>query len=690
MTKSGPTKNRAKDSVKIQRGRARSKRAERNASSPVNTSARYLFFGGKGGVGKTTAACAAAIYLLDQAQSDEQILIFSTDPAHSLSDSLGIKIGDTLVEVECNKKARLLAREMNPSAALAKFKEAHGSAISMIAERGTLLDANDIDQLLNLSLPGLDEVMALFELSEIERQSVYTRIIVDTAPSGHTSRLLQLPRVFTNWVKALDRMSDKHRYMVAQLMGRAHEDEADIFLRDMTERIERVRAMLYDASQSAFTLVTLAEGVVVEETLRYFNALTRDGVPVTDLLINRVEQDRAKCDYCHNRVAAQKVWIRQITQSFNKVNLHKVPLFAEEVRGLDKLRLFAHLAWAVESATDASKETVIQSLKVSSLKTSVGNDFDLQPRRLLIFGGKGGVGKTTAAAATALALAEKDKRARVLVCSTDPAHSLSDSFDEKIGELKRQVAGMKNLDASEVDAFARFEAMRDRYREWIDELFEALTAGSRWEIQFDREAMREIVSLAPPGMDEIAALGAIIDLLDEGNYTAIVLDTAPTGHLVRFLELPEVALDWVRAFMKLLLKYKSVTDWGSIAEELVAMSKNIKRLVAILTDPRECEFIGVAIPEQMSLQETVRLTETLDQLKIHVSRLLINNVVPDKAASSCSFCSTRRHAQEVIIGKFHRQFKKRLNMFIAPQQPNEVRGADRLRAHFSDWHSVTE
>jgi arsenite-transporting ATPase len=362
------------------------------------------------------------------------------------------------------------------------------------------------------------------------------------------------------------------------------------------------------------------------------------------------------------------------------------------VCGLDKLRWFANTAWGAKKDTGSEETTsekiIGRSSKPRSFKISTSSGFELEPRRLLIFGGKGGVGKTTAAAATALALAEKGKRSRVLVCSTDPAHSLSDSFGEKIGELKQGVVGQTNLDASEVDSFARFEAMRDRYRQWIDEFFESLTAGSRWEIQFDREAMREIVSLAPPGMDEIAALSAVIDLLDESNYTTIVLDTAPTGHLVRFLELPEIALSWIHTFMKLLLKYKSVTDWGSIAEELLAMSKNIKRLVALMTDPRKCEFIAVAIPEQMSLKETLRLTESLDQLKVPLSRLLINNVVPVEAAASCDFCSTRRSGQESVIRDFCRQFKNRLNIYIAPQQSYEINGQERLRAHFSDWHPV--
>jgi arsenite-transporting ATPase len=121
-------------------------------------------------------------------------------------------------------------------------------------------------------------------------------------------------------------------------------------------------------------------------------------------------------------------------------------------------------------------------------------------------------------------------------------------------------------------------------------------------VQFDREAMQELISLAPPGIDEIAALSAISDFLTDGTYTSVVLDTAPTGHLLRFLELPGIALEWVRTFLRLLLKYRELVTSSAVAEELIALSRNIKRVIAILTNPSDCEFMAVAIPERMSVR----------------------------------------------------------------------------------------
>ena len=312
--------------------------------------ARYLFFGGKGGVGKTTAASATALFLLQHSKRNDAILLFSTDPAHSLSDSLDLKIGNRLVEVKQLRGARLFAYEMDASLALERFRAAHGEVLAEIAERGTLLDEDDINQLLNLSLPGLDEVMSLFELSEVDREGKYTRIVVDTAPSGHTSRLLRLPEVFEPIVRTLDLMGEKHRYMIEQFARRrAPLDKVELFLRDLNERIASVRKLLYDAEQTSFSLVTIPESMSVRETERYLALLKEQGVPVRDLIVNRVEQEHDDCKYCHARVLSQKKWLKEIARAFRGLELHRVPLMAQEVRGIEKLKEVGNLIWQTNS-----------------------------------------------------------------------------------------------------------------------------------------------------------------------------------------------------------------------------------------------------------------------------------------------------------------------------------------------------
>jgi len=311
---------------------------------------RYLFFGGKGGVGKTTAASATALYLLNKLKNNDSILLFSTDPAHSLSDSLDVKIGNRLVEVKQVRGARLFAYEMDASLALERFRAEHGKVLAEIAERGTLLDEQDINELLNLSLPGLDEVMSLFELSELDREGKYAHIVVDTAPSGHTSRLLRLPEVFDRMVKALDLMGDKHRYIMAHFARRKPvADEVDIFLRDLSQRIESVRNVLHDEEQTSFTLVTIPEAMSVRETERYLDVLREQHVPVRDLIVNRVEQEHDDCEYCRARVRSQRPWLKQIKSLFRDLRHHPVPLMADEVRGIDDLKKIGRLIWEPKS-----------------------------------------------------------------------------------------------------------------------------------------------------------------------------------------------------------------------------------------------------------------------------------------------------------------------------------------------------
>lgn len=309
--------------------------------------ARYLFFGGKGGVGKTTAASATALFLLQNSKRNDSILLFSTDPAHSLSDSLDVKVGNRLVEVkQLRGRGKLFAYEMDASLALERFRAAHGEVLAEIAERGTLLDEDDINQLLNLSLPGLDEVMSLFELSEVDRAGKYTHIVVDTAPSGHTSRLLRLPEVFERIVRTLDLMGEKHRYMIEQFARRrAPLDKVELFLRDLNERIASVRKLLYDTDQTSFSLVTIPESMSVRETERYLELLKEQGVPVRDLIVNRVEQEHDDCEYCRARVRGQKKWLKEIERAFRGLKFHYVPLQAQEVRGVEGLIKVGKVIW---------------------------------------------------------------------------------------------------------------------------------------------------------------------------------------------------------------------------------------------------------------------------------------------------------------------------------------------------------
>jgi arsenite-transporting ATPase len=422
------------------------------------------------------------------------------------------------------------------------------------------------------------------------------------------------------------------------------------------------------------------------ETERYATQLHQAGVPVKTLIVNRVEQQHSGCEYCQSRVAMQQPWLNKLQTMFSELEIRYIPLLPQPVNGFENLDEFARLLW-IDAKLPKPRKTVKTKTKTTS-DTAEGQ-LNFPSRRLIIFGGKGGVGKTTAAAAYAYSLAELNPGKKVLIFSTDPAHSLSDSFDEMIGEMKHGIAGKPNLDGKEIDPGKWFDELKQRYRAWIDQLFESLRGNSKFEIKFDREAMRGLVELTPPGIDEIAALGAITDLLEQQRYDTIVLDTAPTGHLIRFLELPQTALSWVRTFIKLLLKYQHIVHATEIAEELVSLSRSIKTVLALLTNKDDCEFVPIAIPEKMSLEETLDLGVSLKKLHVPFNRIVINGLIPVQAASDCEFCKTRRAAQQSVVEEFRRKFGKSVELISAPQQPNEIRGKKLLLKHFNAWQRLS-
>src|SRR5205085_517349 len=220
-------------------------------------------------------------------------------------------------------------------------------------------------------------------------------------------RWLRLPESFAHMGAALDRMSEKHSYIIAQFARRTRAplDEVDLFLRDLDERIERVRALLYDPAQTSFTLVTIPEAMAIAETSRYLALLREEDVPVGDLIINRVEAEHDDCRYCHARVSSQQQWLKKIEKEFSTLSQRRVPLLAGEVRGLDALRRFAGIVWADESKRSAGgkksdgKQSSASSASfsasdanASALSTDAhARACTLESRRLLILGGMGAV-----------------------------------------------------------------------------------------------------------------------------------------------------------------------------------------------------------------------------------------------------------------------------------------------------------
>ena len=272
-------------------------------------SPRYLFFGGKGGTGKTTCAAAAAIAL---AERGRQLLVVSTDPAHSLGDVLRRRLSARPSNIPV-RRGRLNACELDADRALRRWLSARRPALATIFERGTLLDRDDVEPFLNMSLPGVDELLGLLEIERLAAGHAYDYVVIDTAPTGHTLRLLDTPAFFKTFARVLDLMQEKHRALATAFGHRAGHDDSDAVIEELYREGERLGALLRDRSQTRLCWVTLPEEMSVAESSRAVAALRAEGIRVNDMVVNRITAPPpSACALCDGRRRVETEWLNAI------------------------------------------------------------------------------------------------------------------------------------------------------------------------------------------------------------------------------------------------------------------------------------------------------------------------------------------------------------------------------------------
>jgi arsenite-transporting ATPase len=304
------------------------------------TSLQFVLFGGKGGVGKTTMAAAAALELA----KTRRVLVFTTDPSPSLADSFGQEIGNEPTAIV--GQDNLYAMEINASKVLKEFQAEHGSEILDILREGTYLEDEESEELFHLEIPGLDEVMSFKKIMDFIEHSDYQLYLVDTAPTGHTLRLLTLPDLLDNWIKYLATLRWKYHVMVRHFAKQDRTERADAFLMDMKKTVKRVKELLQNAQKTEFVVVTIAEKMAVAETEDLIASLKQMHVPSHHIIINNVfpEDD---CDFMRRRRAFQEKHIHTIKKHFASHQIIEVFLQPEEIYGKKRLetlgaQLFAH------------------------------------------------------------------------------------------------------------------------------------------------------------------------------------------------------------------------------------------------------------------------------------------------------------------------------------------------------------
>jgi arsenite-transporting ATPase len=615
---------------------------------------QLLLFGGKGGVGKTTCATAATLRMAAAAPS-RSLLLVSTDPAHSVRDSLAGHV----------PSGNLQVLELDAQQYLTAFREQNGPVLREIAAAGTFLDDEDINRFLSLSLPGLDELMAFFEISAWVEARRYDCIVVDTAPSGHTLRLLAMPELIRRWLGMLEALLGKRRCMRQVFSRDSGPDRLDLFVSKWKASLQRMESLLRDPARSQFVPVTIAEPLGIHVTRALFKDLSSRKIPVSDLIVNRLHVG-SDCLACSTAASAEQFQIQQLLAEIEApVSAWGVELLAEEVRGLKLLFEFWERVRPI-SRTPVTPAKLGVSHAPVVLYPAEPPSPDL---RFVLFAGKGGVGKTTLSCVTAVRLARDFPEKRVLLFSTDPAHSLSACLQAEIGPHPTLLS--PGLTVMEIDAQAEFGKLKARYAEDLKRFLDSISRG--FDLTYDRVVLERLMDLAPPGLDEIMALTSIMEFLARGSYDLFVLDCAPTGHLIRLLELPELIHEWLKAFFNLFLKYEHILRLPGFAEELVRISRNLKKLRELLRNPAASVLYAVSIPTQMALEETKDLVAACDRMGMAVPLVFLNLMTPP---GDCYLCSSLPLRELLVARSLQQMFPEKRHTLVY-RQP-EIAGLKRL------------
>jgi len=304
------------------------------------------------------------------------------------------------------------------------------------------------------------------------------------------------------------------------------------------------------------------------------------------------------------------------------------------------------------------------------------NRLDREPKRLIMIGGKGGVGKTTCASAIALHFALQRKK--TLIISSDPTPSLSDIFEMEIGDRETPIRNIANLWGIEISSEVVLKKWKERFG---PEIYEVVSSFASLDYDFV-----DYVGGAP-GIEEEYMLNYILELVESGEYELVVWDTAPAGHTLRLLHLPQIFLRHLEAATKF---YMNLYSYFEKLKESVKFKKGKKSLLEIISgweglaekvvnfirDPEKTEFIVVTIPEALGVKQTERILKDFDDYQLNVNHLIVNYVIQE---ADCEFHRIRREMQQSYIGVLKNQYSHRIQLIEVGLSPCEIKGVDRIK-----------
>ncbi|MFQ1876686.1 arsenical pump-driving ATPase [Aeromonas veronii] len=571
----------------------------------------FLFFTGKGGVGKTSLACASAVALCD---IGKRVLLVSTDPASNVGQVFATEIGNRVTAIAA--VPGLSALEIDPPAAAKAYRERIvGPVRGKLPESVVRSIEEQLSGACTTEIAAFDEFTAL--LTDQTLLAEYDHIVFDTAPTGHTIRLLQLPGAWSEFLE----QGKGDASCLGPLAG----------LEKQRSQYGEAVAALADAARTRLVLVARAQQSTLREVARTHEELAAIGLLNQQLVINGLFPEGAIA----GDPLAMALWQREqraladMPQGIKGLAQDHIPLLATNLVGVDSLRLLLQAeGTAAESPTVQSTVKQAQP-ELSSLVDKLAAD----GHGLIMLMGKGGVGKTTLAAAVAVELASRGLP--VHLTTSDPAAHLSETL----------AGSLPHLEVSRIDPHAETE----RYRAQV-----LATKGAALDEQ-GRALLEE--DLRSPCTEEIAVFQAFSRIIREAGKRFVVMDTAPTGHTL-------LLLDATGAYHR------------EIARQMGNKGLHFTTPMMQLQDPKQTKVLIVTLPEPTPVQEAANLQADLRRAGIEPWGWLINHSLQQAAVSS-PLLQLRAERQLPHIEAVEQQHASRYA--VVPLLAEEPVGPDALR-----------
>ena len=634
---------------------------------------KYIFFSGKGGVGKTTMACATALHY---AQAGNTTLIITTDPASNLSDVFETEIGHRVRPLGVD---RLWGMEIDPDQATEDYKErALAPMRETMPESVMKVMEEQFQSPCTTEIASFDRFVDFMTEEKTEDGTAWDIVVFDTAPTGHTLRLLELP---VDWSKHIEESAAGSGNTCIGPVASIQENK---------KKYDEATRLLGDPGRTEFVFVLQPEQTSIYETKRSSAELEEIGVKKTRLIVNGLlPEEVCEHPFFRSRYEMQQRHLEQIGCEFTVPVLHMYQRNGE-IKGIDGLY---HIARDLFGKAEAGPEFDLAvgagqngNGRARSASAATGrhgtapagnsaaegfvpgsHDYrEIDPASLLdqirpkkgstkavFFTGKGGVGKTVVSCASALALANRGFR--TLLLTTDPASHIGEVLEQHIGDEITPVEGVENLDAVMIDQ----EQAVVEYKERI-----LADAGKKYSEEMLVAVKEELES---PCTEEMAAFDKFMWYVERDEYDMVIFDTAPTGHTLRLLELPFDYADQVGMMV-------ATTDSSSEVKSETA--KRFARIIAQMKDPERSAFAFVVYPESTPVIEAWRAKEDLAAAGISTQFVVANQVL-DPACCTNDYFRSRRAMQEKYLTEINERFG--LPVATMPLFETEIQGLEMVR-----------